>query len=107
LVYNGLPLTTLRAPVQENVVLGVLGLWVAAAHARWQGPADPSRWRVEHLTSLLGAYTVVWLFVFGLYIRVLPLAVQYLVPVGLGVAAIRWARRRFRTWGVPAMRTNS
>lgn len=95
LVCDGLLRTTLRAPVQENVVLGGLGLWVVAAHARWRGPADPSRWRVEHLTSLLAAYTVVWLFIFGLYIRVLPLGVQFLIPVGLGVAAIVWARRRF------------
>jgi hypothetical protein len=77
------------------VVLGGFGLWVALSHARWRGPADPSRWRVEHLTTLLAAYTVVWAFVFGLYIRMLPEAAQLLIPAGVGVAAILWSRRRF------------
>ena len=91
----GLLHTTLRAPIQEGVVIGGFGAWVAIAHSRWRGPADPSRWRVEHLTSFLAAYTVVWLFIFALYIRVLPRTAQLLIPVGLGVAAILWARRRF------------
>jgi len=100
LVYTGLLHTTVTAPVQEGVVLGGLGLWVATAHARWRGPADSARWRMEHLTSLLAAYTVVWAFIFGLYIRVLPEAARVLIPAVLGTVAILWARRRF---GGPSM----
>jgi hypothetical protein len=100
LVYTGLLHTTVTAPVQEGVVFGGLGLWVATAHARWRGPADPARWRVEHLTSRLAAYTVVWAFIFGLYIRVLPEAARVLIPAGLGTVAMLWARRRF---GGPSM----
>jgi hypothetical protein len=95
LVWFGVLHTTRTAPIQEGVVMGGLGVWVAAAHFRWRGPADPSRWRLEHLTSFLASYTVVWLFVFGLYIRALPPAPRLLIPVGIGVAAILWARRRF------------
>ncbi len=95
LIYDGLLEFTRAAPVQEGLVLGGLGLGVAAAHARWRGPADPSRWRVEHLTSLLAAYTVVWSFIFGLYIRMLPSAARVLIPAVVGIAIIWWARRRF------------
>lgn len=80
--------------IEEGVIYGAIGLAVATAHAQWQGPADPSRWRVEHLTSLLAAYTVVWLFVFSLYITVLPPAARVLIPAVVGCAAILWARRR-------------
>jgi hypothetical protein len=95
LIGRDLPRTTLQAPVQEGVVFGAFGLWVALSHSRWRGPADPSRWRLEHLTTLLAAYTVVWLFIFGLYIRTLPQAAQLLIPTGFGLAAILWSRRRF------------
>ena len=97
----GVQQTTLDVPIQEGVVLGGLGLWVAVAHARWRGPADPSRWRVEHLTSLLAAYTISWSFIFGLYIRVLPMAPRVLIPAAGGIVGIWWARRRF---GAPTLR---
>jgi hypothetical protein len=99
LIRNGLLEFTPRALIGEGVIYGGIGLVVAAAHARWRGPAEPSRWRVEHLTSLLAAYTVVWLFVFSLYIRVLPREVQVLGPAIVGVVAILWARRRFGVAG--------
>jgi hypothetical protein len=100
LIASGLREMTLAAPVQEGVVLGGLGLWVAIAHARWRGPADPSRWRVEHLTSLLAAYTVTWSFIFSLYIQVLPMVARLLIPAVGGIAGLWWARRRF---GVPTV----
>lgn len=96
----GLHGTTLATPIQEGVALGGLGLWVAVAHARWRGPADPSRWRVEHLTSLLAAYTVNWSFIFSLYIQALPMSVRVLIPAAGGIAGIWWARRRFGEFGL-------
>ena len=95
LIGYGLRQTTGAAPIQEGVVLGGLGSWVALAHARWRGPADPSRWRVEHLTSLLAAYTITWSFILGLYVRVLPMFARVLIPALGGIAGIWWARRRF------------
>ena len=95
LIWHGLLDFTPLALIGEGVVYGGIGLAVSAAHARWRGPAEPSRWRVEHLTSMLAAYTVVWAFIFGLYIRVLPPAAQVLIPATVGCAAILWARRRF------------
>lgn len=77
----------------EGLSFGGLGLAIAVAHARWRGPRDPSRWQVEHLTSLLAAYTVGWSFVLALYAG-LQKATGLVVPV-LGLAAILWARRRF------------
>jgi hypothetical protein len=79
----------------EGLSFGGLGLAIAVAHARWQGPRDPSRWRVEHLTSLLAAYTVGWSFILALYAG-LQNVTGLVVPV-LGLAAILWARRRFRS----------
>ena len=95
LIGSGLRQTTVAAPVQEGVVLGGLGLWVALAHARWRGPADPSRWRVEHLTSLLAAYTVTWSFILILYFQALPMSARLLIPAAGGIGALWWARRRF------------
>jgi hypothetical protein len=68
------------------------------AHARWRGWRDPARWQVEHLTSLIAAYTVGWSFILGLYVPMLPPRARLAVPV-LGVLAILWARRRFRPAG--------
>ena len=95
LIAQDLPRTTLESPVREGLASGIFGLWVAVAHARWKGPADPSRWRVEHFTTLLGAYTVIWWFIFGLYIRALPEAPRVLIPTLMSVVAILWARHRF------------
>jgi hypothetical protein len=78
----------------EGLSFGGLGLAIAVAHARWRGPRDPSRWQVEHLTSLLAAYTVGWTFILALYAG-LQNATGLVVPA-LGLAAIVWARRRFR-----------
>jgi hypothetical protein len=77
----------------EGLSFGGLGLAIAVAHARWRGPRDPSRWQVEHLTSLLAAYTVGWSFILALYAG-LQNVTGLVVPV-LGLAAILWARRRF------------
>jgi hypothetical protein len=96
LIGYGLLHTTLAAPIQEGVVLGGFGLWVAAVHARWRGLADPSRWRIEHLTSLLAAYTISWAFIFSLYIQVLPMLARLLIPAVGGSVGIWWARRQFR-----------
>lgn len=77
----------------EGLSFGGLGLVVAVTHAWWRGPRDPSRWRVEHLTSLLAAYTIGWSFILALYAG-LQHATGLVVPV-LGLAAILWARRHF------------
>jgi len=77
----------------SDVAFGGVGLGIAVAHARWRGPRDPSRWQVEHLTSLLAAYAVVWSFILAQYVRVLPEPARFGIPV-LGVVAILWARRR-------------
>jgi len=81
----------------EGLSFGGLGLAIVVAHGRWRGPRDPSRWQVEHLTSLLAAYTVGWSFILALYAG-LQKATGLVVPV-LGLAAILWARRRFRHAG--------
>lgn len=85
----------------EGLSFGGLGLAIAVAHARWRGPRDPSRWQLEHLTSLLAAYTVGWSFILALYAG-LQKATGLVVPV-LGLAAILWARRRFAS---PALDRN-
>jgi hypothetical protein len=77
-----------------GVSYGLLGLGIVVAHARWRGWREPSRWRVEHLTSLIAAYTVGWSFILGLYVPALPQRARLVVPV-LGLPAIWWARRRF------------
>jgi hypothetical protein len=77
-----------------GVSYGLLGLGIVVAHARWRGWRERSRWRVEHLTSLVAAYTVGWSFILGLYVPVLPQRARVIVPV-LGFLAILWARRRF------------
>jgi hypothetical protein len=100
LIWNGVLDFTPRALIEDGVIYGGIGLAVLGSHARWRGPADPSRWRVEHLTSMLAAYMIVWSFIFELYIRVvLPRAAQVLIPSIVGSAAILWARRRFGTPG--------
>ena len=102
LIWNGLLDFTPRALIEDGVIYGGIGLAVSAAHARWRGPAHRSRWQVEHLTSMLAAYMVVWSFIFELYIRVvLPRAAQVLIPSIVGSAAILWARRRFGAVGMP------
>ncbi len=95
MIGDGLQDATLTAPFQTGVVFGGLGLGVAVAHAQWRGASDPSRWRVEHLTSLLAAYTVTWNFILAQYVSVLPQATRNAVIPVLGVVAILWARRRF------------
>jgi hypothetical protein len=77
----------------EGLSFGGLGLAIAIAHAWWRGPRDASRWRVEHLTSLLAAYTIGWSFILALYAG-LQSAMGLVVPV-LGGAVILWARRHF------------
>jgi hypothetical protein len=85
----------------EALSFGGLGLAIAVAHARWRGPRDPLRWQVEHLTCLLAAYTIGWSFILALYAG-LQKAMGLVLPV-LGLAAILWARRRFRS---PALDRN-
>jgi hypothetical protein len=77
----------------EGLSFGGLGLAIMLAHARWRGPRDPSRWHVEHLTSLLAAYTIGWSFILALYAG-LQTATGLVVPV-LGIAVILWARWHF------------
>jgi hypothetical protein len=77
----------------EGLSFGGLGVGVVVAHARWRGPQEPGRWRVEHLTSLLAAYTIGWSFILALYAG-LQTATGLVVPV-LGLVGILWARRRF------------
>lgn len=96
LLRQGLLHLTPREPVQFGVVMGAFGLWVTGSHAWWRVPAQLSRWRVEHLTSFLAAYTVSWSFIIGLYIEVLPRPARVLIPAAGGVLGIWWARRRFR-----------
>ncbi len=95
LIGYDVPRMTLKAPLQDGVVVGGVGLWIAVAHWRWRGAADLARWRVEHLTSFLGAYLILWWFVFWLYIQVLPRVAQTLIPGTLGIAGLAWARGRF------------
>ncbi len=99
LIGYDLPRMTLQAPLQDGVVVGAFGLWIAGAHWRWRGAADPARWRVEHLTSFLGAYLILWWFVFWLYLRTLPRLAQTMIPAILGIAGLVWARRRFAAQG--------
>jgi hypothetical protein len=93
LIGYDVPHMTLKAPLQDGMVVGGVGLWIAATHWRWRG--DLTRWRVEHLTNFLGAYLILWWFVFWLYIQVLPRVAQTLIPGTFGIAGIVWARRRF------------
>ena len=79
----------------EWLIDGTLGMAVAVPHWRWRGPAQPGRWRVEHLTALLAAYTVAWTFMVVLYGEPIPLAVRMLAPGLAGGVGIFWARRRF------------
>lgn len=83
----------------EGLSFGGLGLAIAVAHAWWRGPRDPARWRVEHLTSLLAAYTIGWSFILALYAG-LQRPAGLVVPA-LGLAAILWARRHFGPDHVP------
>ena len=59
-VSDGLVHSTLMAPFPTSLIFGSLGLWIAAAHWQWRGPANRLGWRIEHLTSLVAAYTVAW-----------------------------------------------
>ena len=98
-----------RRPVWEYIAVGpVSALARSGWRSRWPthgggGRRDPSRWQVEHLTSLLAAYTVGWSFILALYVPVLPERARLAVPV-LGLVAILWARRRFRPGGMGANR---
>jgi hypothetical protein len=96
LLRQGLLHLTPHEPVQFGVAMGAFGLWVTGSHAWWRMPAQLSRWRVEHLTSFLAAYTVSWSFIIGLYIEVLPRPARVLIPAAGGVLGISWARWRFR-----------
>jgi len=104
LVTDGLVHSTLMAPFPTGLTFGSLGLWMAAAHWRWRGPADRLGWQVEHLTSLLAAYTVAWCIIFALYVRMLPRPAQWLVPAIAGIPGILWMRKRFRRLPVRAAR---
>jgi hypothetical protein len=84
-----------RARMLEYLVDGTLGLAVAGLHWRWRGASEPARWRTEHLTSLLAAYTIAWLFICVLYGEPVHLGIRLLAPGLLGGAGIAWARRRF------------
>jgi hypothetical protein len=89
---------TLETPLRDGVLVGVVGLWIAMRHWRWRGAADSARWRVAHLTSFLGAYLILWWFVFWLYLP-LPRVAQTLVPATFWLAGLVWARRRFAVPG--------
>lgn len=99
LIGYDLPHVALNAPLQDGLVVGAIGLWIAGAHWRWRGAADPARWRVQHLTGFLGAYLILWWFVFWLYIGTLPRVAQTLIPATVGIAGLVWARRRFAARG--------
>jgi hypothetical protein len=100
LTVHGLRQAMLTAPVPADTLFGGLGAWVAAHHARWRGPADPSRWRVEHSSALLAAYSVAWVFVLAQFARSLPQSVHVVVPI-IALASIVCVQRRFRAM-VPA-----
>ena len=67
---------TLHAPLPSDLTFGLFGFAIAGAHARWRGASDLSRWRVEHLTSLLAAYTVSWHFILLQYAEAVPEAAR-------------------------------
>jgi hypothetical protein len=93
LTVDGLRQATLTAPVTADALFGGLGAWVAVHHARWRGPADPSRWRVEHFSALLAAYSVAWVFVLAQFARSLPQSVHVVVPI-LALASIVCVQQR-------------
>ena len=95
LIGYDLPRVSLETPFRDGVVVGVVGLGIAGSHWRWRGTADPARWRLEHLTCFLGAYLILWWFVFWLYIQTLPRVAQTMIPATLVIAGILWARRHF------------
>jgi hypothetical protein len=95
LAVDGLHNSSPAAPVTADAMFGVLGTWVAIRHSLWRGPADAFRWRVEHFTALLAAYSVAWVFVMAQFVQVLPQAAHVIVPI-LGFAGILWAQWRFR-----------
>jgi len=99
LIGYDLPRVTLEAPLRDGVLVGAVGLWIAIRHWRWRGAADGARWRVEHLTSFLGAYLILWWFVFWLYLPLLPRVAQTLIPATFWLAGLVWARRRFAVPG--------
>ena len=80
-------------PPRSDLAVAGLGLGIVLSHALWRGPRDPLRWQGEHLTSLLGAYTILWNFILALYLPALSKAIGPAVPV-LSLIAIVWARRR-------------
>lgn len=93
MVAEGIKYATRQAPLPSELTFGVFGLGIAAAHARWKGVADPTRWRVEHLTGLLAAYTVSWHFVLLQYQAAVPQAARGMVPL-VGLPLMLWVRKR-------------
>jgi len=95
LAVDGLRHATPTAPVTADAMFGALGVWIAVRHSLWRGPADPSRWQIEHFTGLLAAYSVAWVFILAQFVQALPHTAHVIVPI-LGLAGILWAQRRFR-----------
>ena len=93
MITEGLQGATLRAPLPSDLTFGLFGLAIAGAHAQWRRASDLSRWRVEHLTSLLAAYTVSWHFILLQYAEAVPEAARGAVPI-LGLPIILWVRKR-------------
>jgi hypothetical protein len=93
MITEGLQVATLTAPLPSDLTFGLFGLAIAGAHAGWRGASDPSRWRVEHLTSLLAAYTVSWHFILLQYAEAMPEAARGAVPI-VGLPIILWVRKR-------------
>jgi hypothetical protein len=104
LITYDLPRVTLETPLRDGVIVGALGLWIAGSHWRWRGAADRRGWRAEHLTGFVGAYLILWWFVFWLYLGALPRVAQTMIPGTLGVIGLIWARRRFATPEQPGLR---
>ncbi|HSE66535.1 MAG TPA: hypothetical protein VLB12_06095 [Gemmatimonadales bacterium] len=93
MITEGLQVATLTAPLPSDLTFGLFGLAIAGGHATWRGASDPSRWRVEHLTSLLAAYTVSWHFILLQYAEAVPEAARGAVPI-LGLPIILWVRKQ-------------
>jgi len=93
MIVEGMKYATRQAPLPSELTFGLFGLGIAAAHAGWRGAADPARWRLEHLTGLVAAYTVSWHFVLLQYQESVPQAARGMVPL-VGLPVILWVRKR-------------
>jgi hypothetical protein len=93
LIVDGLRHATLDAPITADALFGGLGAWIAVHHVRWRGPADQARWRVEHVSALIAAYSVAWVFVLAQFARSVPTSVHVVVPV-IAFASIVYVRRQ-------------